>query len=222
MQVDLPPDWRRELAVELSAPSFGELAEFVDRERREHRVYPPEEQVFRAFAATPFAEVRVVLLGQDPYHGPGQAHGFCLSVPCGVPKPPSLKNIFKELHADLGLPLPEHGDLGAWASRGMLLLNTLLSVRDGAPLSHQGRGWERLTDAAIRALSARARPVVFVLWGKPAQQKQKLVSGAQHRVLCAAHPSPLSAHRGFHGARPFSAIQRALAELGEPAFDFSL
>lgn len=141
MQVDLPPDWRRELAVELSAPSFGELAEFVDRERREHRVYPPEEQVFRAFAATPFAEVRVVLLGQDPYHGPGQAHGFCLSVPCGVPKPPSLKNIFKELHADLGLPLPEHGDLGAWASRGMLLLNTLLSVRDGAPLSHQGRGW---------------------------------------------------------------------------------
>jgi uracil-DNA glycosylase len=133
-----------------------------------------------------------------------------------------LKNIFKELHADLGLPIPAHGDLSLWAKRGMLLLNTLLSVRDGEPLSHQKRGWERLTDAAIRALSARARPVVFVLWGKPAEQKKKLISGAQHRVLSAAHPSPLSAHRGFHGARPFSAIQRALAEVGEPSFDFSL
>lgn len=222
MLVELPPDWRHELAVELSSPSFAELARFVDQERKEHVVYPAEEHVFRAFSAAPFSDVRVVLLGQDPYHNPGQAHGFCFSVPPGVPQPPSLKNIFKELHADLGVPAPRHGDLSAWATRGMLLLNTLLSVRENAPLSHQRRGWERLTDAAIAALSARARPVVFVLWGKPAEQKKRLIQGAQHRVLTAAHPSPLSAHRGFHGSRPFSAIQRALVEVGEQPFDFSL
>ncbi|MFT3923366.1 MAG: uracil-DNA glycosylase [Myxococcales bacterium] len=222
MLVDLPSDWRAALAPELGSASFAELERFVDAERREHQVFPAEENVFRAFTATPFERVRVVLLGQDPYHGVGQAHGFCFSVPAGVPAPPSLKNIFKELGADLGLPLPAQGDLSAWATRGMLLLNTLLSVRTGEPLSHQKRGWERLTDAAISALSARARPVVFVLWGKPAEQKKRLVTGPQHRVVTAAHPSPLSAYRGFLGARPFSAIQHALSEVGEQPFDFSL
>jgi uracil-DNA glycosylase len=164
----------------------------------------------------------VVLLGQDPYHGPEQAHGLCFSVPAGVSAPPSLKNMFKELEADLGVPKPSTGDLGPWAERGFLLLNTVLTVREGEAGSHQKRGWERLTDQAIRALSSRQRPLVFALWGKPAQQKRALVDETRHKVVVAAHPSPLSAHRGFLGARPFSAIQAALTALGEAPFDFRL
>jgi uracil-DNA glycosylase len=210
MQVDLPDCWRRELAHALAAPSFEALSAFVDGERRAHVVYPPEELTFRAFRATPFTKVRVVLLGQDPYHGPGQAQGLCFSVPRGLPLPPSLRNIFRELAQDLAISVPDHGDLSAWAERGVLLLNTVLTVRAGEAGSHHKHGWEQLTDAAIRALDARARPVVFALWGKPAEQKRKLVDERRHRVVTAAHPSPLSAHRGFLGARPFTAIAQGL------------
>lgn len=222
MEVDLPRCWRAQLAPELAAPSFAALSEFVERERAQHRVHPAAEHVFRAFQATPFEAVRVVLLGQDPYHGPGQAHGLCFSVPQGVAAPPSLRNIFRELVSDVDVPPASTTDLSVWAARGVLLLNTVLTVREGEAGSHQKQGWERLTDAAIRALAARERPVVFALWGKPAQQKQALIDPARARVVCAAHPSPLSAHRGFLGARPFSAIGAALAELGQGPIDFAL
>jgi uracil-DNA glycosylase len=222
MRVDLPACWQRVLSAELSDPSFSALSAFVDEERRQRAVFPPEEQVFRAFRETPFEQVRVVLIGQDPYHGLGQAHGLCFSVPSGVPLPPSLRNMFRELESDLGLRPAHEGDLSRWAAQGLLLLNTVLSVRKGQAASHQKRGWERVTDGAIRALSARERPVVFALWGKPAEQKRKLIDESRHRVTLAAHPSPLSAYRGFLGARPFSAIQRALTELGQAPFDFSL
>jgi uracil-DNA glycosylase len=206
----------------LAAPAFARLAAFVDEERAQYRVYPAEPDVFRAFRATPFEAVRVVLVGQDPYHGPGQAHGLCFSVPLGVPAPPSLRNVFGELVSDLGVPVPSTTDLSAWAARGVLLLNSVLSVREGEAGSHQKRGWEQLTDAALQALSVRARPVVFALWGKPAQQKRVLIDETRARVVCAAHPSPLSAWRGFFGARPFSAILTALEELGLGTLDFAL
>jgi uracil-DNA glycosylase len=162
----------------------------------------------------------VVLLGQDPYHGEGQAHGLCFSVPRGVKLPPSLKNMLKELSADVGVRGPDHGDLSVWAERGMLLLNTVLTVRAGDARSHAKLGWERFSDAVIRAVSSGERPVVFALWGNDARDKAKLVDTSRHRVVLAAHPSPLSAHRGFLGARPFGAINAGLAELGEPPFDF--
>ena len=222
MDCQLPESWHAQLSGELAAPYFAQLSAFVDEERRAHEIYPVESDVFRAFRQTPFDAVRVVLLGQDPYHGPGQAHGLCFSVPAGVALPPSLRNMFRELATELNVPPPESGDLSPWARRGVLLLNTVLTVRAGEAGSHQKRGWERFTDAAISALSRRSRPLVFALWGKPAAQKRKLVDEQRHRVVCAAHPSPLSAHRGFLGTRPFSAISQALGELGEPAIDFAL
>jgi uracil-DNA glycosylase len=222
VDVDLPACWRAQLAEELVSPAFAALSAFVDRERAAQRVFPAPVDVFRAFRATPFDAVRVVLLGQDPYHGAGQAHGLCFSVPKGVPAPPSLRNMFTELVSDQGVSPPSTTDLSAWAERGVLLLNTVLTVREGEAGSHQKRGWERLTDAAMRALSTRARPCVFALWGKPAQQKRGLIDERRMRVVCAAHPSPLSAWRGFLGARPYSAIQAALAELGQGALDFQL
>jgi uracil-DNA glycosylase len=214
MQPVLPPTWSRALAGELAQPYFAELQAFVATERQRHTVYPPDDDVYRAFALTPFDQVRVLLLGQDPYHQHGQAHGLCFSVPRGVPLPPSLVNIFRELQADLGCPIPKHGNLESWARQGVLLLNTVLTVRAGQPHSHRGRGWERFTDAVIRQLNARAVACVFALWGKPAQQKSKLIDASRHPVLRAAHPSPLSAHRGFFGSRPFSAINQALRRLG--------
>lgn len=222
MHVDLPACWQQALAAELEAPYFTELAAFMDTERAAHRVYPAEGATFRAFTETPLSSVRLVLLGQDPYHGEAQAHGLCFSVPVGIPHPPSLRNMLRELRTDLGLALPESGDLTVWAERGALLLNTVLTVRAGCAGSHAKRGWEQLTDAAIVALSQRTQPAVFVLWGKPAERKVRLIDGTRHRLVVRAHPSPLSAHRGFLGTRPFSAIQHALDELGEPAFDFSL
>ena len=222
MEVDLPLCWRARLAPVLASPGFEALAAFVDEERARHRVYPAEADVFRAFRATPFDAVRVVLLGQDPYHGSGQAHGLCFSVPHGVPAPLSLRNIFGELVSDLGVPVPSTTDLSAWAARGVLLLNSVLTVREGEAGSHQRRGWERLTDAAMQALSQRERSVVFALWGKPAQQKRALIDETRARVVCAAHPSPLSAWRGFLGARPFSAILAATEQLGLGGMDFSL
>jgi uracil-DNA glycosylase len=162
------------------------------------------------------------LLGQDPYHQPGQAHGLCFSVPVGVPPPPSLVNIFRELHDDIGCPILAHGHLQSWAQQGVLLLNTVLTVRADEPNSHRGRGWERFTDAVIRSVNDRQKPTVFVLWGKPAQEKAKLIDGARHAVIQAAHPSPLAAHRGFFGSRPFSAVNAALRRFGQPEIDWCL
>ncbi len=222
MFVDLPACWQRALGAELGASYFADLCAFVDRERASHVVYPAEAAVFRAFTATPLAAVRIVLLGQDPYHGEGQAQGLCFSVPAGFPHPPSLRNILRELSTDLGVPAPSSGDLSVWAARGVLLLNTVLTVRESSAASHAKRGWERLTDAVISVLSQRTQPVVFMLWGKPAQAKVNLIDLSRHRVVVRAHPSPLSAHRGFLGTRPFSEVQRALRELGQPALDFAL
>jgi uracil-DNA glycosylase len=218
---DLPADWRAILADEFDKPYFKELQEFLDEERKNHTVYPPPEDVFNAFKATPFDSVKVLLLGQDPYHGPGQAHGMCFSVRPGVRPPPSLVNMFKELHDDLGCTIPNHGYLHAWAERGVMLLNAVLTVRRGEPNSHKSQGWEKFTDAVIRALDAREKPVVFVLWGGYAQKKEKLVKGKQHRIVKAAHPSPLSMAK-FMGSKPYSAINTALAEVGEEPIDWQI
>ena len=213
----LPPDWRARLVLD----GFEDLERFVAEERRRGPVFPPEEHVFAALVRTPFEAVRVVLLGQDPYHREGQAHGLAFSVPRGVTRPPSLTNMHKELRADLGIDVPDHGSLEAWADRGVLLLNTVLTVRAGEAGSHARRGWEAFTDGVIDALVKRERPVVFVLWGAHAQKKAARIA-APHRVLLGVHPSPLSAHHGFHGSKPYSAINRALEELGQPPIDWRL
>ena len=227
----LPPlaeDWHAVLAPTLASGSMQDLLAFVAHERaaaadgRGPCIHPPEALTFNALNSTPFDAVKVVILGQDPYHGPGQAHGLCFSVPGGVRFPPSLRNILKEWSADLGLPLPRSGDLGAWASRGVLLLNTTLTVREGQPLSHAGRGWESFTDAVIAALDSRREGLVFMLWGGHAQEKAAMIHVPRHTVLASAHPSPLSARRGFLGSRPFSAANAALAARGLPPVDWSL
>jgi uracil-DNA glycosylase len=221
MIVDLPPSWRAILAGELDKPYFHALEAFVDAERQTHTVYPPEEDVFNAFKATPYEAVKVLLLGQDPYHGLGQAHGMCFSVRPGVKPPPSLVNMYKELRDDLGCTIPRHGYLVSWAEQGVMLLNAVLTVRAGEPTSHANKGWETFTDAVIRALNERQRPVVFLLWGGYAQKKQKLVTHPRHRVLMMAHPSPLS-QKKFLGSRPYSAVNQALAELGEEPIDWQI
>jgi uracil-DNA glycosylase len=217
----LPADWRDALADEFAAPYFATLTAFVAAERAAHIVYPPEEDVFSAFRATPLEKVKVLLLGQDPYHGAGQAHGMCFSVRPGVRPPPSLANMFRELHDDLGCKVPNNGYLMEWAERGVLLLNAVLTVRAGEANSHKGRGWETFTDAVIRVLDARTRPVVFTLWGGYAQKKAQKVAGGHHRIVKAAHPSPLSATK-FMGSKPFSAIDDALAEVGEGVIDWQI
>jgi len=221
MRIDLPDDWRQALASVLASEGFAALASFVDAERARAEVYPPEDKVFAAFCATPLHTVKVVVVGQDPYHDVGQAHGLCFSVERPNKAPPSLKNIFKELSADLGVNAPDHGDLTTWAARGVLLLNTVLTVRAHEPASHKGKGWEALTDAAIAAVSARATPAVFCLWGAHAQKKRALIDETRHTVVIGAHPSPLSA-RYFLGSRPFSAINAALVGQGQPALDWGL
>ncbi len=222
MSWNLPPSWSAVLAEEVHQPYFVQLRDFVENERRQFAVYPPAEDMFQAFALTPYSKLRVVLLGQDPYHDEGQAHGLCFSVPPGVSPPPSLKNIFRELRDDVGCPIPDHGCLSAWARRGVLLLNTVLTVRAHQPHSHQGKGWERFTDAVIQKVSRKRSPVVFVLWGRPAQQKRALIDTSRHAIIEAAHPSPLSANRGFFGSRPFSAVNRLLAERGRTPIDWQL
>ena len=217
----LPADWRDALADEFAAPYFARLSAFVAAERAAHTVYPPEEDVFSAFRATPLKKVKVLLLGQDPYHGPGQAHGMCFSVRPGVRTPPSLANMFRELHAELGCKIPNNGYLLEWAERGVLLLNAVLTVRAGEANSHKSHGWETFTDAVIRILNEREKPVVFALWGGYAQKKAKLVTGDRHRVVKAAHPSPLSAAK-FMGSKPFSAIDSALEEVGEGPIDWQI
>lgn len=217
----LPDEWASALISKLTLPYIQPLEEFVRGERARHTVFPRSADTFRALKLTAPANVRVLVLGQDPYHGIGQANGLCFSVPRGVRVPPSLRNIYKELHADLGVKTPSHGDLSSWAAQGVLLLNTVLTVREGEPGSHKDQGWERFTDSIIRTLSARAEPVVFLLWGNYARRKAPLIA-PHHRVVEGAHPSPLSASRGFYGSRPFSAVNEHLRAVGRPPISWTL
>lgn len=219
---ELPASWRDVLAGETEQPYFERLARFVAEERRAHAVFPPAEDVFAALALTPYDRVSVVLLGQDPYHDDGQAHGLCFSVRPGVRPPPSLVNMFKELESDLGVRAPRHGHLARWAEQGVLMLNAVLTVRAHSPNSHRDQGWETFTDAVLRKVNERRDPVVFALWGGHAQKKARLVSTERHVVLTAAHPSPLSARSGFFGSRPFSTINDALRRVGKAPIDWQL
>ncbi len=214
--------WFEALAEQFTAPYFAELKAFLLAERSQHPIFPKGSAIFNAFDLTPFEQVRVVILGQDPYHGPGQAHGLCFSVPSGTPFPPSLANIFAELKRDLGLPVPNQGVLTPWAKQGVLLLNATLTVRAHQAGSHQGKGWERFTDAAIAQLSARREGLIFLLWGRFAQQKEALIDSGRHYVLKAPHPSPLSAHRGFIGCGHFGQVNDLLVAQGQAPIDWRL
>ncbi len=215
-------DWNPVLGAELAKPYWQPLQQFVQTEREQYEVYPPADEVFAALHLTPFADVKVLILGQDPYHGPGQAHGLCFSVKPPTPPPPSLQNILTELESDLGLAHPGHGSLEAWARQGVLLLNSTLTVRAHSAGSHQGKGWETFTDAAIQAVSDKEEPVVFILWGASARKKKSLIDTTHHTVIESPHPSPLSAHRGFFGSRPFSRTNQALQDAGRAPVDWSL
>jgi uracil-DNA glycosylase len=217
------PGWQAALADQLAAPWLQELDGQIAAERASGVViHPPQEQVYRAFELTPYDQVRVVIVGQDPYHGPGQATGLAFSVPRGARVPPSLRNIYTELGTDLQVPRPTHGDLASWADQGVLLLNTTLTVREGAAGSHAGRGWERFTDAALNALATRRERLVFLLWGRHAQAKASLVDAARHLVLQAPHPSPLSASRGFLGCRHFSQANAYLRDHAGSEIDWKI
>ncbi len=196
--------WKRALEHEFNHSYMGELKSFLIEEKKHYTIFPHGHDIFNAFNSTPFDIVKVVILGQDPYHGDGQAHGLSFSVGHGVKLPPSLQNIFKELVDDIGCPFPKSGDLSHWAAQGVLLLNTLLTVRAGEPFSHKERGWERFTDQVIRTLSHERKDIVFILWGAPAQKKSVLIDDQKHLILKAPHPSPLSSYRGFFGSKPFS------------------
>jgi uracil-DNA glycosylase len=214
--------WKSILQEQFRAEYFAVLKNFLLSEKQKYRVYPPGNKIFAAFDSTPFDEVKVVILGQDPYHGPGQAHGLCFSVPEGVPKPPSLLNIFKEIHDDLGIPVPESGNLEKWARQGVLLINAILTVRASHAGSHQGKGWEKFTDEVIKAISNHKENVVFLLWGNYAQAKESIIDTGKHHVLKAPHPSPLSASRGFFGCRHFSKTNILLTNAGKQAINWSL
>lgn len=216
----LPADWRTRLEPLLDPAGLAALTAFVDAEYGEHEIYPPRDDLFAAFRHCSYEAARVLILGQDPYHGPGQAHGLSFSVPSGVRLPPSLRNIYKELTADLQVPAPADGDLSGWAAQGVLLLNAVLTVRAGAAGSHAGRGWEEFTDAAIKVLNDKPERTVFVLWGAYARKKARLITAPQHVVLESAHPSPLSAKK-FFGTAPFSAVNKALADAGLPGIDWA-
>jgi uracil-DNA glycosylase len=212
--------WRDFINFETSQPYYERLQQFLQTERLSHQIYPPESQIYVALELTPLESTRVVILGQDPYHGEGQANGLAFSVNDTVPPPPSLRNIFTELHADVGISRSSSGDLSAWARQGVLLLNTTLTVRAGEPASHRGYGWEIFTDRIIEAVNAQAESVVFVLWGAHARSKKSFITDASHLVLEAPHPSPLSAHRGFFGSKPFSQINDFLARKNSPAINW--
>lgn len=214
--------WQDLLAREFEADYYQELRGFLKQEYAHSKVYPDMYHIFEALELTPFEKVKVVILGQDPYHGVGQAHGLSFSVQPGVKIPPSLVNIYKELDSDLGIKPVNHGYLESWAKQGVLLLNTVLTVREGEAYSHRGKGWERLTDAIIYKLNEREAPVIFILWGKPAQEKERMIDTSKHVILKAPHPSPLSAHRGFFGSRPFSKANDVLLALGETPIDWQL
>jgi uracil-DNA glycosylase len=222
MKDRLPADWKKVLKDVLASPEFEELEAFVARERREETVYPSEEDLFSAFRLTPYEEVKVLLLGQDPYHGPGQAHGLAFSVQPGVKPPPSLVNIFKELQSDVGAPKPKDGSLLRWAEQGVLLLNAVLTVRQGEANAHARHGWEHFTDAVIQKVSDKPECVVFILWGAYAQKKKPLIDTSKHVILEAQHPSPLSAKKGFFGSHPFSKTNEALKKAGREPIDWAL
>ncbi len=215
-------DWNPVLRGELTKPYWADLQAFVASEREQHPVYPAPADIFAALHLTPWSSTKVVILGQDPYHGPGQAHGLAFSVRPGVRCPPSLRNIFLELQSDLGIPPPASGSLEPWARQGVLLLNTTLTVRGGASASHQGRGWEAFTDEVIKAVDAKPERVVFVLWGASARRKRVLIDTSRHAIVESAHPSPLSASSGFFGSRPFSRANAALVEAGREPVDWRL
>jgi uracil-DNA glycosylase len=222
LPADLPASWLRALDPETNRPYWADLVRFVAAERAGYTVCPPEPDVFNAFRFTPLEKVEVLLLGQDPYPTPGVAHGLCFSVRPGVKIPASLRNIYRELEDDVGAEPVNHGYLAAWARRGVLMLNACLTVRAGEPNSHAGKGWEKFTDAAIRAVNNRKRPVVFLLWGSYAQKKEKLIDTTRHVVVKGVHPSPLSAANGFFGSKPFSKVNAALAAAGEKPIDWQL
>ena len=213
--------WQDVLADEFEKPYYHSLRDFLKKEYRTQKIHPDMYHIFEALELTPYEKVKVVILGQDPYHGANQAHGLSFSVQPGVKIPPSLNNIYKELQSDLGIKPVNHGNLVSWAKQGVLLLNTVLTVREGQAYSHRGQGWERLTDTIIEKLNEREQPVVFILWGKPAQEKMKMIDKGKHIIL-TSHPSPLSAHRGFLGSKPFSKTNDALLALGEQPIDWQL
>lgn len=215
-------DWNPVLRHEFDRPYWSELQNFVREERERGPVFPPTDEVFAALDLTSLADTRVVILGQDPYHGAGQAHGLCFSVRRGVPVPPSLRNMHRELRDDLGCPVPTHGNLEHWARQGVLLLNTTLTVREGAAASHQDRGWETFTDHVITTVAAKTSPVVFLLWGAASRRKTSLIDTTRHVVIESAHPSPLSARNGFFGSRPFSRANQALRKSGQEPIDWSI
>jgi uracil-DNA glycosylase len=222
-RIDLEPSWREQLADQFRQPYMQDLRNFLREEKRAGKqIYPASSNWFNAFRMTPFDAVRVVILGQDPYHGPGQAHGLCFSVPRGIEIPPSLRNIFLELKRDLGLEPPTHGCLESWAAQGVLLLNSVLTVERGKAAAHQGRGWENFTDRVVELLSARREHLVFLLWGAYAQRKGQIIDRSRHLVLSSPHPSPLSAHRGFIGNGHFSAANAYLKANRSPAVDWSI
>jgi uracil-DNA glycosylase len=222
MQLNLPPSWQPVVGEELDKPYFHKLRDFLDTERGHHKVFPPADKVFAALELTPYDKVSVLVVGQDPYHDDGQAHGLAFSVQPGVTPPPSLRNIFKELRDDVGCRVANNGYLVPWAEQGVLLLNTVLTVRAHSPASHKGKGWEKFTDAVISKVAEKPDRVVFVLWGGHAQKKRPLIEGGNHVIVESAHPSPLSAKNGFFGSRPFSKINAALREAGKPEIDWQL
>lgn len=222
MKTIIHNSWQHLLEPEFNQAYYQELREFLKEEYKTQWIHPDMYHIYSAFELTPYEKVKVVILGQDPYHGPNQAHGLSFSVQPGVQIPPSLQNIYKELESDLGIKPVKHGYLEEWAKQGVLLLNTVLTVRNGQAFSHRGKGWEQLTDAAIGRLSEREQPMVFILWGSAAQKKAAMIDTSRHVILQAPHPSPLSAHRGFFGSKPFSKTNDALLALGETAINWQL
>jgi uracil-DNA glycosylase len=218
----LKNDWNDVLGQEMEKPYYMELKEFLEEEYRTEKVFPEKQNIFNALNSTSFQDVKVVLLGQDPYHGEGQAHGLSFSVGKDVKIPPSLRNIYKELQDDIGCEIPEHGNLSKWTEQGVLLLNTVLTVREGKAHSHKSKGWETFTDKVIENLNNRKKPVVFMLWGRPAQEKLKLIDSEKHFIIMSPHPSPLSARKGFFGSKPFSRANEWLRKNGEEEIDWCI
>ncbi|WP_172371265.1 uracil-DNA glycosylase [Sporosarcina jiandibaonis] len=208
-------DWDDALHVEFTKPYYAKLRQFLNKEYADETIYPQQDDLWTAFKLTPFNDVKAVILGQDPYHGPGQAHGLSFSVKPGVKIPPSLRNMFKELAEDIGCPIPKDGTLTGWAKQGVLMMNTVLTVREGKAHSHRNKGWELFTDEVIRKLSDREKPIVFILWGRPAQEKKKLIDVSKHAIIESFHPSPLSASRGFLGSKPYSKVNAVLKSWNE-------
>lgn len=220
--MDIPQDWSSVLTEEINDDRFLELQKFLGAERESHVIYPPEQEIFSFLELTPYEQVSVLILGQDPYHGEGQAHGLSFSVKPGIKTPPSLRNIYQELQNDVGARIPSHGHLKSWATQGVLMLNAVLTVKAHCPNSHKNKGWEDFTDAIIRKVNEKESPVAFVLWGTYAQRKLNLIDTQRHKVIQSAHPSPLSAHKGFWGSKPFSQVNHFLRESGKPEIDWQI